>query len=110
MEKSEKETLVSWTQQDLEEGFFWFYTSLEHHYQRLIKRVGGKQNLLEVRLEVAGKGGFGGANCKVPAEYLSETTFSIRKPLTEARKLKLKELGLARGIGRKKLPSETPSV
>lgn len=78
MELSELETNIVWSAADLKEGFFMFYTSRKKHYERLLRRIGGIENLLSCKIETTPKGGFSGANCKVPARYLSEGTFSIR--------------------------------
>jgi hypothetical protein len=84
MEKAERETLITWTQADLESDppFFCFYTADRNAYERLLRRIGGQQNLLSCETSFTRKGAFLGVNCRVPAQYLSLTTFSIRKPKT----------------------------
>jgi hypothetical protein len=78
MELAELETIINWTADDLKEGYFVFYTSRKKHYERLLRRIGGIENLISCRIETTPQGGFSGAHCKVPTQYLSEGTFSIR--------------------------------
>jgi hypothetical protein len=78
MEDCELETHISWTKADLEAGFFFFYTSRRPHFERLLRKIGGKKNLLECTEQITAKGAFLGALCKVPAQYLSERGFAVR--------------------------------
>lgn len=79
------ETIILLNEADLREGYFAFSTSKEAHFLRLCRRVGGVENLLEVKTsERDGKITWWSA--KVPVKYLSKTHFGLRNFATNKEK------------------------
>lgn len=74
------ETIILLNEEDAGQGYFQFGTSLERHYKRLCKRIGGQQNLVESRLSKSTEGKTVWWQCKVPLRYWSDSAFSLRSP------------------------------
>lgn len=60
------------------EKFFRFCTSREKHFELLCKKVGGRANLMEVRIDRNVAGQITEWQCKVPMKYLSPSNLGIR--------------------------------
>lgn len=78
MEKNERETLIVLNEADLAGGYFIFGTSVERHFTKLCKRVGGESGLLEVKKSTRG-GVVTYWACMVPKKFLLKANFGIRK-------------------------------
>lgn len=79
----EQETHILINKADLREGYFRFTTSSAVDFKRLVNRIGGESKLLELTVhgktdEETGKKHITEWIAKVPAEYISLTTFGIR--------------------------------
>jgi hypothetical protein len=88
------ETIILLNEEDRKEGFFVFSTSKAVDYQRLIRRIGGEENLIDTQVSTQGKKVVEWI-CKVPIEFISKSTFSIGKKrqvnLTPERRAELAE-------------------
>ncbi len=78
MEKSEKETVVILNRADLEDGFFVFGTSQKSHFQKLCKRINGRDKLLDLKYTKSKDGKSSWWECRVPAKFLSRSTFGVK--------------------------------
>lgn len=78
MEKSEKETVMILNRADLDDGFFIFGTSQKSHFQKLCKRIKGRDKLLDVKHTKSQDGKSGWWECLVPSKFLSYSTFGIK--------------------------------
>ena len=81
---SEKETLILINKADSREGFFLVSTSNQSDYKRLIKRVGAA-NVLSVK-ERMSQNRTVQWEVKLPIQYLSKTTFGIRRDRGDSRR------------------------
>lgn len=79
------ETIILLNEADLREGYFVFSTSRDTHFVRLCKRVGGAENLLEVKLSKR-DGKVTWYSAKVPVKYLSRTHFGLRNFAVDKKK------------------------
>lgn len=70
MEKAEQETIVTINQADRDEGYFTFGTSYRPHWERLVKRMGGQEKLIEVRESKSTTGEITWRQARVPIVYL----------------------------------------
>lgn len=78
--KAEQETIININRADLDDGFFSFYTSYHRDFERLCRRIGGEENLLDLKLSLDPDGAPWGWNVKVPKEFYSRVNFGIRTP------------------------------
>jgi hypothetical protein len=78
MDRSEKETLIIVNRADLDEGFFIFGTSQKTHFQKLCKRVRGRDKLIDVKHTKSRDGKSVWWECRVPCEFLSRSTFGVK--------------------------------
>lgn len=81
MANAETETIILINMEDLENGYFRFSTSHYVDFKRLCKRIGGEENLIELKTDSQGSKVVQW-NCKVPKQYLGRSNFSIRPPST----------------------------
>lgn len=96
--KAENETIICINDADVEEGFFSFSTSKRNHFARLIKKIGGEQNLIELKEMREKLGKVTEWKAKVPIEFLSKTHFGIRSRKKKAEKNRANnELALTTG-------------
>lgn len=87
MANSDNETVIVINDQDYEEGFFRFYTSKRNHYDKLLSRIGGEENL--IKLKAVGSSW----DCWVPVKYFLRSTFGIgqKRQVSEEQRAKLTE-------------------
>jgi len=74
----DQETIITVNEADWRDGYFTFGTSRPADFQKLIRRC-PKDKLIDLR-ESTREGKTTYWNCKVPSEYLSRSTFSLRRP------------------------------
>lgn len=79
MEINEQETIILINRGNIKDGYFRFSTSLTADWNRLLKRVGGEDQLSEVRLTTQ-SGRVTSYTARVPAKFLSKRTWSIGRP------------------------------
>ena len=78
MPREDRETIICLNQADMRDGFFVFGTSEATHFRRLCRRIGGQDNLHNLKVsKFEGKPVWW--ECEVPVEYMSRTTWGIRK-------------------------------
>jgi hypothetical protein len=77
--RSERETLLIFNQDDLDRGFFRFGTSQKSAFDRLCRRVGGIERLIDVTFSRNKKGETTWWEAHVPVKYLSGAHFGVRK-------------------------------
>ena len=73
---SDNETIILINDGDVAEGFFRWSTTKPKQFTKLCKRIGGEQNLLDLKLSHTGNK-ITGWVCKVPIEFLSKRNWSI---------------------------------
>jgi len=95
MAKAEYETIILLNDQDIYEGFFDIGTSKINHYQSILKRVGGAENLIELDVSADETGKPCYWSMKIPVEYLSQT-FCIKS-------LSRMKLGSSHGFQKEKV-------
>src|SRR5512135_2842214 len=103
MLKCEHETHLLLNDADKEEGFFRFGTTKPEHFTRLIRRIGGKEKLLECReSKEKGTGRTIEWICKVPIEYSNPTNWAVgkrgKRVLSPAAALALREFQFKKKI------------
>lgn len=78
MEKCERETIIRINRADSEEGYFTFDTSYKPDYERLLRRIGGKENALSVKStrDIRGENSW---IVRVPICYYRQGVFGIGK-------------------------------
>ena len=77
METSEQETIIVVNQADIRDGYFRFNTTRRKDFERLCKRVGGKENLLATSEGKDKDGSVTSWRCKVPARFWKAAAFGI---------------------------------
>ena len=77
MELAEMETTILLNSGDMADLFFIFRTTDRHAFNRLVKRIGGADNLIEIETEKDADGTAWSWDCKVPVKYFNRTTFAI---------------------------------
>ena len=75
--RSEMETLILVNRQDSRAGFFTFSTTIQHDYERLIKRIGGVGELVSLDVSES-RGKVVQWIAKVPIRFYSLRAFSVR--------------------------------
>ena len=94
MEHGDKETIILINDLDRKQGFFKFSTSKVQDFTRFCKRIGGEENLIDIKYSRQGSE-IVEYNCKVPIRYFSTKIFGVvnRKPstMTEEQRLKKSE-------------------
>jgi hypothetical protein len=100
MALEEQETMITINQADKKEGFFKYATSRKCDYEKLLRRVKGKENLIEVNESKNREGEITFYTCKVPLKYLSPSSYGVRKEVKID--LKRSEAAKARGFGKRK--------
>lgn len=105
MSDAETETVITINREDLKSGFFTVWTSDRLVFDRLVRRVGGREKIKFLRIGRA-NGRERSWDMEVPVEYLNQRTFAIgaRKPktLTEAQRQALAERG-RRAFGHRRM-------
>lgn len=76
--KDEDETILILNEGDKKEGFFRFSTTKFIDFERLCRRVGGVENLLEVRTSTEGKRVISWV-CKVPFKFIVINSWKVGK-------------------------------
>ena len=76
MEKEERETIILINIADKDDGYFRFYTTERNEYERLVKKVGGKDHLIHVDEDR----GWSCGGAKVWRCRLSRSTAVHRRP------------------------------
>lgn len=82
LSNAEKETMITFSQQDLKEGFINFSTSYRPHYEKIAKRCAGY--IISERTINGPDGKPWEWILKIDEKCLSRTGFSLGKPRTRA--------------------------
>ena len=77
MGNPETETMITINQADRDEGFFRVGTSYRPHYEKILKRIGGADHLVEIKTSST-KERDTWWELKIPIKYLSLSNFGIR--------------------------------
>ena len=72
------ETIILLNDDDAKDGFFTVSTSKQKHFEKICRRIGGQQNLLSLETSTH-NGKITEWIAKVPAEFISATSFAIGK-------------------------------
>lgn len=86
---SDMEMILLVNDGDMAEGYFRVSTTKEATFNRLCKRIGGKDKLLELKESKSSEGKTVCWNMKLPRKMLSVTSFGVKK---------IKGLGVGKGL------------
>ena len=78
MNREEQETHIVMNKADAAEGYFRFSTTVKSDYLRLIKRIGGQDKLINLKMATKDADPVEWI-CKVPIAYFRKTTFGVGK-------------------------------
>jgi hypothetical protein len=100
------ETIILINDDDRKDGYFRFHTSKGNDFTKLCKRIGGQENILDIRVTNQGSV-VTSWDCKVPIEYLSTKNFSIRqkREVSDEQRQRAKE-NLQKRIEKKQIASK----
>lgn len=101
METCERETIICINEADRQDGWFSFGTSDQRALGKMLKKIGGEQNLFCPIKTSTQDGKIVYWSCQVPVKYLSKSNFGIKSPS--------KRKGISRPFG-KALPSGQPQA
>lgn len=78
MANPEQETIIVMNDGDREEGFFCFGTSRADHYRKMLRRIGGEERLLDLKISMDEKGNPVWWQARLPISFLSKAHFGLR--------------------------------
>lgn len=79
------ETIILLNDDDLKDGFFKIGTSKKKIYEKILRRVGGRSELLDVKESIS-QGKVSWWEIKIPKIFLSKSNLGVRKKPTKPRK------------------------
>lgn len=72
-------TNLTITEASREKGFFLFSTTKQSDFEKLLRKIGGQEELLDCRVFYTARGAFESASCHVPYTKLPLLQFGLRK-------------------------------